>query len=248
MQSFCGRAGRGGGRGASLFARLRPTRRKPRPPRSIDLGGGVSQFDGHVTITASSQLQDDPALALRMYAEGVRRGLPPLPFAREAITLAAQDDAWCEKLRTRDGAAAAFVDLVCSVPEAPTPRGSILAELHDVGLLLAMIPEIAAVTGRVHHDVYHVYTVDVHSIAAVDRLRQIARGELAHDLPLASRLAAEITRPRPLFLATLLHDIGKGSAKAGARTHHAEVGAELCERGLPRLGFSADEGEEAPAL
>jgi [protein-PII] uridylyltransferase len=233
---------------ASLFTRLRPVRRRARPPRSFDLGGGVQQFDGYVTIAETAQLHDDPALALRTYAEAVRRNLPILPFAREAITVAANDEGWCEKLRASTEAASTFVELVCSVPQAPMPRGSILGELHDVGLLLAMVPELVPVTGRVHHDVYHVYTVDVHSIAALDRLRQLARGELAHDLPLASRLAAEITRPRPLFLATLLHDIGKGSARAGARREHAQVGAELCERILARLGFAADEIEEAREL
>ena len=234
---------------ASLFTRLRPARKKARPPRSFDLGGGVQQFDGYVTIAESSMLQRDPALALRTFVHGVRRGLPLLPFAREAITVAAQDEGWCARLRASPEAAATFVELVCTVPlAAATGSGSIMAELHDAGLLLAMVPEFLPVTGRVHHDVYHVYTVDVHSIAAVDRLRQLARGELAHELPLASRLAAEITRPRPLFLATLLHDIGKGSSRQGARRDHAEVGAELCETILGRMGFSADDIEEAREL
>ena len=112
-----------------------------------------------------------------------------------------------------------------------------------------MVPEFGPVTGRVHHDVYHVYTVDVHSVLAVDRLRQLARGEFAREYPLASRLAAEIARPRPLFLATLLHDIGKGYPDAsGSRGHHANAGAVLCERILPRLGLSSEEVAEASQL
>jgi [protein-PII] uridylyltransferase len=233
---------------ASLFNRLRPARRRARPPRTFDLGGGVQQFDGHVTIAETTHLQDDPALAMRTFAECVKRGLPILPFAREAITVAAHDEAWCARLRASPEAAATFVDLVCSVPEAPMPRGSIVGELHDAGLLLAMVPELLPATGRVHHDVYHVYTVDVHSIAALDRLRQLARGELGTELPLASRLAAEITWPRPLFLATLLHDIGKGSSRVGPPRDHSIVGAELLGSILPRLGFEADEVAEATAL
>jgi [protein-PII] uridylyltransferase len=86
-------------------------------------------------------------------------------------------------------------------------------------------------------------------VAAVDRLRQLARGELAREFPVASRLAAEIARPRPLFLATLLHDVGKGWPDAnGSRTNHSKVGAELCERILPRLGMTAEEVEEARQL
>jgi [protein-PII] uridylyltransferase len=186
---------------------------------------------------------------MRAYAACVRHGAPLLPFARDAIARAAADPAWCERLRGEPEAAALFVELVSTVPETQTRRGSMVGELHDVGLLLAMVPEFLPVTGRVHHDVYHVYTVDVHSVAAVDRLRQLARGELAHEFPLASRLAAEIARPRPLFLATLLHDVGKGWPDAsGSRKNHSKTGAELCDHILPRLGLAPEDVDEARQL
>jgi len=94
-----------------------------------------------------------------------------------------------------------------------------------------------------------VYTVDVHSVAAVDRLRQLARGELAQEYPLATRLAAEIARPVPLFIATLLHDVGKGwPDSTGSRKNHSKTGAQLCERILPRLGLKSEDVDEARAL
>ena len=234
---------------ASLFERLRPARRRSRPAMTVDLGGGILMFDGSVTIGAASELLQDPVLALRAFAACARHRAPMLPFARDAIGRAAADPAWCERLRAGAGAADLFVELVCTVPETAAPRGSVVGDLHDAGLLLAMVPEFLPVIGRVHHDVYHVYTVDVHSAAAVDRLRQLARGELAHEFPLASRLAAEIARPRPLFLATLLHDVGKGYPDAtGSRKNHSSAGAELCDRILPRLGFLSEEVDEARQL
>ncbi|HZU84608.1 MAG TPA: [protein-PII] uridylyltransferase [Polyangiaceae bacterium] len=233
---------------ASLFERLKPTRRRTKAP-ATDLGGSVHLFDGHVTIAGTAELQADPALALRVYAACVRHGAPVLPFARDAIARAADDAAWSERLRASPEAAALFVELVCTIAETRTRRGSILGELHDVGLLLAMVPEFAPVTGQVHHDVYHVYTVDAHSVAALDRLRQLARGELAHEFGLASRLAAEIARPRPLFLATLLHDVGKGwPDQDGSRKGHSKTGADLCDRILPRLGLSAEDVTDAKQL
>jgi [protein-PII] uridylyltransferase len=205
-------------------------------------------FDGQVSFT-SDALARDPALAMRAYAACIRHDAPILPFAREAIARAASDPAWCERLRDSHEAAQLFVDLVCTVPEVRTKGGSMPRELHDVGLLLAMIPEFAPVTGRVHHDVYHVYTVDVHSVAAIDCMRALARGDLAHERPLASRLAAEVARPRELFMATLLHDIGKGYPDAsGSRKNHSVSGAERCDVILPRLGFSREEVDEAKAL
>src|SRR6185436_5067059 len=156
------------------------------------------------------------------YAACIAEKAPILPFAREAIARAASDLAFAEALRSSTEARALFVELLCNVAEAPVKDGSILKELHNSDLLLAMIPEFAPVTGRVHHDVYHMYTVDVHSVAAVDALRALCRGENAHDRPLASRLAAEIARPAPLFLATLLHDVGKGYPDAnGSRKNHS---------------------------
>ncbi|MGO9836122.1 MAG: [protein-PII] uridylyltransferase [Polyangiaceae bacterium] len=233
---------------AGLLERLRPPRRR-RKAVDVDLGGGVHLFDGSVTIAGVAELQTEPALAMRVFEACVRHKAPVLPFARDAIARAADDPAWCESLRASANAAAIFVDLVCTVPETRTRRGSIVGELHEVGLLLAMVPEFLPVTGRVHHDVYHVYTVDVHSVAAVDRLRQLARGELAQQFPLASRLAAEIARPRPLFLATLLHDVGKGWPDAsGSRKNHSKTGADMCRTILPRLGFSAEEIDEACQL
>jgi len=230
-----------------ILIRATPPRRRGRPIE-LDLGEGVRLFDGQITFS-SEQLASDPSLALRAYVNLVRNRAPLLPFAREAIVRCASDPTWCEALRASPAAAKAFVELLCTVADVPTKNGSIAAELHDVGLLLAMVPEFAPVTGRVHHDVYHVYTVDVHSVAALDSLRAMCRGDLAHERPLASRLAAEIARPRPLFLATLLHDVGKGYPDStGSRKNHSVSGAELCDVILPRLGLGAEECAEARSL
>jgi [protein-PII] uridylyltransferase len=234
---------------ASLLERLRPPRKRGKPAPPVDVGGGAQLFEGQVTIAQTAALQQDPAMAMRVYAACVRHQAPVLSFARDAISRSARDPEWCERLRASPEAAALFVELVCTVPETRTPRGSMVGELHDVGLLLAMVPEFLPVTGRVHHDVYHVYTVDVHSVAAVDRLRQLARGEIGHEYPLSSRIAAEIARPVPLFLATLLHDVGKGWPDAnGSLRQHSKVGADMCERILPRLGLSPEDCDEAKQL
>ena len=230
-----------------ILARATPPRRRGKPVET-ELEGGVRLFDGHVTLDPD-HLERDPALAFRVYTACLTENAPVFSFARDTIVRAAADPAFCAKLRASPEAATLFVDLVCAVPEVRTRSGSMVRELHDVGLLLAMIPEFFPVTGRVHHDVYHVYTVDVHSVAAVDCLRALCRGDLAQEHVLASRLAAEIARPRPLFLATLLHDVGKGYPdESGSRKNHSIVGARMCETILPRLGLSPEEVEEATAL
>src|SRR5262249_53395307 len=82
------------------------------------------------------------------------------------------------------------------------------------------------------------------SVAAVDRLRAFVRGDLADSFPLACRLAAEITRPEVLFLATLLHDVGKS---IGGKDH-SRRGAEMAKSILKRLRFSPEDIEDGCQL
>jgi [protein-PII] uridylyltransferase len=225
------------------LARATPilTRRKP---RDEDLGQGIRLFDGSVTIVSHEALRADPALALRLISVAVDRKVALLPYARDAVSRAAADPAFAEALRQSPEAAARFVELVSSTKETALRAGSVRRELHATGLLLAMIPEFSPVVGRVHHDTYHVYTVDVHSVAAADRLAMLIRGELAAEFPLACRLAAETARPRVLFFATLLHDVGK----AIGGTDHSVRGAAMARPILERLGFSPDDVEAASHL
>ena len=222
------------------MARATPvlTRRKP---RDEDLGRGVRLFDGSVTMSDPEGLRADPALALRLVGAALERNAPLLPWARDAIGRAAGDPAFTEALRESPEAAARFVELVSSCRESALRAGSVRRELHATGLLLAMIPEFSPVVGRVHHDTYHVYTVDVHSVAAADRLGELIRGDLAGEFPVACRVAAEAARPAALFFATLLHDVGK----AIGGTEHSVRGADMARPILLRLGFSAADVEEA---
>ncbi len=207
---------------------------KSAPARTEDLGRGILLFDDAITFHDSEQLRESPVLALRLYAEVAKRGLPPYPFARDAIARMTADSAWCERLRADPEAARLFLAALTCTADPPVKGRSVLKELHEVGLMLAMVPEFEPVTGRVQHDVYHVYTVDVHSVAAVDRLRAIKRGDLATELPMASRLAAELPRPMPLFLGLLLHDIGKAHGK-----DHSKKGAIMAVPIAQRLGLPA---------
>jgi [protein-PII] uridylyltransferase len=215
-----------------LLSRARPPPR--RRPRQQLIGGGLKLQGDAVSIVNREALDENPALALMLYMEAVRRGLPVYDFARHLVARAASNPGFCEALRESPAAKQLFLELVCVVQHTRLKGASVLKELHDVGLLVAMIPEFTPVVGRVHHDIYHVYTVDAHSVAAVDQLRALCRGDLASEHPLACRLAAELARPRVLFLATLLHDIGKD---LGGKDHSVR-GAQLARRILERLGVA----------
>ena len=222
------------GRDMILAQAMPPPKRRP---KIVVLGGGLRITQDAMSIDDDAALEADPALALRLYDEAVRRDLPVYPFARDAVTRAVGSPRFCERLRSSEEAARLFTRLVEVTARTRFKQGSVLHELHDVGLLVAMIPEFAPVVGRVHHDVYHVYTVDAHSVAAVDRLARLCRGDLVSEYRLASRLAAEISRPNVLFFATLLHDVGKD---VGGRMH-SQRGAKLAEGILDRLCFTEED-------
>jgi [protein-PII] uridylyltransferase len=202
-------------------------------PMEVSLGNGLRQLGEQIAFDDYDAIYGEPALAFHLYEEAIKRELGVNDASRRALTRAVGTESFCEQLRADKRSAESFRRLVCCAKETRFKYGSILTELHDVGLLLAMIPEFAPVVGRVHHDVYHVYTVDVHSIAAVDRMRAVFRGALEESLVLATRLAKECTRPEVVYFATLLHDVGKDT---GGRKH-AERGAELALGILTRLRF-----------
>ncbi len=227
-----------------------PRKTRPSGPGEL-LAPGVRTFDAQSTLESPAQLADDPALAMRLYHAAMRRGMSVYPYARDAVARVCHDPSFCEGLRRSPEAARLFLDCLVHAAEREVParhgapvKGSILRELHDVGLLLAMVPEFHPVVGRVHHDIYHVYTVDVHSVAAVDRLRALQRGDLASEHKLACRLAGDVARPLPLYVALLLHDVGKGQGGAG----HSERGALQCRPICERLGLSAEEVDEVAWL
>lgn len=221
------------------------------PPRLERVAPEITRFEGTLCFAHTDSLRRDPVAALRLIEEALAHGLPVAGSSRATIFAATREGAWCEALRAAPESGAAFLRLIShSAPAAlraggeraasstPENPASVLAELHDLGLLLAMIPEFEAVTARVQHDVYHVYTVDVHSVAAVDRLHAIARGELSDAYALATGVLAGIDRRELLCLATLLHDVGKAHGR-----HHAKAGAAMAAPIARRLGLGDDDAE-----
>jgi [protein-PII] uridylyltransferase len=234
-------------RSIELACRMSIARSLPvshKKPDEVDIGGGFKLIDGRVSLVDTALLKEDPALALRVYRTAVDRDALVDDATRQAIVRACASRPFCARLRRSKSAARTFVDLCKVVQTTQFPGGSIVRELHEVGLLLAMIPEFSPVVGRVHHDIYHVYTVDVHSVAALDRLRALCRGDLATEQPLACRLAADMARPNVLFFAALLHDIGKDQGGQ----NHSERGAAMCLDILQRLGIDDAEIEEIQHL
>jgi [protein-PII] uridylyltransferase len=111
-----------------------------------------------------------------------------------------------------------------------------LEAMHRAGVLGAVIPEFGNLYARVLHDLYHIYTVDRHSLAAVRELERLRAGEFKDSNPLLTEVVREVTALPFIFLALVLHDIGKGHG----HDHH-ERGALLTADVSRRLGLDGEE-------
>lgn len=104
------------------------------------------------------------------------------------------------------------------------PRGltRILRRMNQYGVLGRVIPAFGHIVGRMQHDLFHVYTVDEHTLMVLRNLRRFAQEAFTHEYPLCSRLIAECNHPETLYLAALFHDIGKG--RGG---DHSAIGEQI---------------------
>ena len=93
--------------------------------------------------------------------------------------------------------------------------------MNRYGVMASYIPAFDAIVGRMQYDLFHIYTVDEHTILVIRHLRRFALPEYAHELPFCSFVAQQLARPELLYIAGLFHDIAKG--RGG---DHSILGAE----------------------
>lgn len=92
------------------------------------------------------------------------------------------------------------------------PQGIVhgLRRMTMLNVLPRYIPAFRRVLGQMQHDLFHVYTVDQHTLTVIRNLRRFTMPEHAHEYPLATRLISGFERHWLLYIAALFHDIAKG--------------------------------------
>ena len=85
-----------------------------------------------------------------------------------------------------------------------------LRRMNAYGVLGAYLPVFGRIVGQMQHDLFHVYTVDEHTLFLVRNLRRFTVPAYHHEFPFASELIQHVVKPERLYLAGLFHDIAKG--------------------------------------
>jgi len=195
------------------------------PPRSAEddktLENGIFSRRGCIHLGSRQELRRRPVLILRLFLQAAKTGLPVHHQTRKLIT--ANLDLLA-KIQRSAAAGQTFLEILSADQKPPATLEAML----ECGVLAAYLPEFAHLKSLAQHDVYHIFTVDYHLIQTVAALKDITAD--------SHNIFSVIQNPKILFLAALLHDIGKGYG-----TDHAAKGARLAEETGRRLGLNAGE-------
>ncbi len=174
-------------------------------------------------------LERNPRLLLEAFEIAGEQELTLHPSLRSEVRKRARA---VETLRDDLASGEIFLRILSSAKEVAT----VLREMNATGVLGRFVPEFGRVIAQNEHDMYHVYTVDEHTIRTFSVLSVLERAEPPRNLTHAAQVAGRVRSKHLLRLALLLHDIGKGHAG-----EHATVGAEMARGVCSRLGLSEDD-------
>lgn len=190
------------------------------------IDGGRLNFENQTTI------DDNPVKIVEIFRQAQKHDIDIHPDALRLVTSSLQ--LVNAAMRRNARANELFLEILTDPKNAE--RG--LRMLNEAGVLGRFVPDFGRVVAQMQYDMYHVYTVDEHTIRAIGMLNKIERGDLGDVHAVSDRDIREPQSRRALYVAVLLHDIAKG--RGG---DHSILGAEVALKLCPRLGLSEWETE-----
>jgi len=189
---------------------------------------GFKFIEGEIHPASPRAFADQPRRLMRVFLHAQQRGLRLNPDVTQLVRdhLSLVDRRFLQDQHVRE----TFLEIL-------NQRGNVarvLRSMHDVGLLGKYLPEFGRLTCLVQHEFFHQYAADEHTLVCMEKLDQIRGAEqppYSHYKPLLQGLE----QPFVLYLALLLHDVGK----ADRTGRHSEVGGQVAVRVAGRLGLNA---------
>src|SRR4029079_8897430 len=219
----------------SLSRLLRPLNWKAR--RQLRARTDFRIDNDRLNVADPDVFKRDPVNLIRFFAEASKTNsfLHPdaIRLLRQSLRLI--DD----KLRADPEANRIFMELMTK----DTGAEMSLRRMNEAGVLGRFVPEFGRIVAMTQFNMYHSYTVDEHLIRTIGMLTDIERGGASKELPLSTEIVKTIQNRRALFVAALLHDIGRCHEE-----YTSISGARVTPKLGPRLGLSAAETETAAWL
>ena len=104
-----------------------------------------------------------------------------------------------------------------------------LRKMNDYGVLAAYLKPFSKVVGMMQFDLFHIYTVDEHTLSVLSNVRYMSSDHCMDKRPFVFEIFKKVPSPEILYLGALFHDIGKGKNK-----DHSKVGSteslKFCEK------------------
>jgi [protein-PII] uridylyltransferase len=223
-----------------LFCALAEDQQKRKPRLSISrllfgkrsIVAGFVLESGRLNVATPDQFEKDPVAMIRLFHTALENDVDIHPNALDQVhrNLKRID----AKVRLDKTANSLFMDMLVS---RKNPEVA-LRHMNESGVLGRFIPEFGRVVAQMQYDMYHVYTVDEHTVQAIGILHAFERGDLGEQAPVCSEIIQKVVSRRTLFAATFLHDIAKGR-----NGDHSQLGAGVAMKLGPRLGLTDEETE-----
>lgn len=200
-----------------------------------DLGGGFRAYRGEL-IVSEKALQETPGNIMQAFRLSQKHRIP---FSRSGYELLRRASGRIRQdFRKDPDVNQTFVDIMGDVENV----SDVLLRMNDSRVLGQYVPEFGKLFCRMQYQLYHRYTVDVHSCFCVREVERLFRGD--PKTPEFYRSVASRIKDRPLMMmAALFHDIGKGRGQ-----DHSILGAELIKRVGKRMGLDAGRIERLSLL
>ena len=195
------------------------------PRRETPINSRFRLTNNYLEITSEHVFQEAPSALLEMFVllgaddkiQGIRAST--IRRARQAVPLI--DDAF----RANPDHAKLFMALL----GCPYYLFTQLRRMARYGILGAYLPEFGRVIGQMQFDLFHIYTVDAHTLEVVRNMRRFRYRNQEQRFPIAANIHRQLPRVELLYIAGIYHDIAKGMGG-----DHSALGATIarafCER------------------
>ncbi len=199
--------------------------RATEPENILDINPRFRVRNGYLEVANDKVFEKTPSALLEIFVlmaqnqniDGIRAAT--IRLIRDSAYLI--DDNFREDRRnTRQ-----FLELLRS----PYKVAQQLRRMNRYGVLGLYLPEFGNIIGRMQHDLFHIYTVDAHTLEVVKNMRRFQYDDAMQKFPVISRIVTRLPKIELLYIAGLFHDIAKG--RGG---DHSTLGAQdvqaFCER------------------